>query len=661
MLPTELAATLEQRLATLAPEVARTMECHPHATIVPTHGTPDSAGQRAVAELAGLTGLARSLTLEGTLGEGGMGVVHLATQRSLGRKVAVKTLRREHQTPAATMKLLREAWVIGALEHPNVLPVYDVEVDADGVPHIVLKRIEGEPWSKLLETPTAPRERLGDDAFVERHLDILMQVARATHFAHSRGIIHRDLKPENVMVGAFGEVYLLDWGIALSLRDDESGRLPVAGTSHGLAGTPCYMAPEMLGSEIGPLSERSDVYLLGAILHEITHGRPPHEASDAIAIVASILRSEAAVDRAVPAELASIARRAMDRDPERRFASAETFRLAVQDYLRQRSSLRLAERAERRLSELEAWLASPEPTQAWRAQLYNLFGACRFGFREALAAAPHLTVAAEGLARATRTMIDHELGAGDARAAASLLAEMASPPPALTARVEAALTAAEVRRERVEELERQLDPRVGQRTRWFLALVLGVLWTATPAVLSRALPAAHDDSSLSILLGGVVFLAIIGALGIWARDSMTKTTINRQLGAGAVVACLAYIAIGLGGVVAPWPQAISVTVVLVVWSAICAMLSHGVERRLAPSAVGYLAAFFAAAAWPEHRFDIQSASHLVLTVNVVAIWRPSDPAPRLRRLVRSHVDAVRGRGRTTGEEDVARDSTAPPR
>src|SRR5690606_8689637 len=104
----------------------------------------------------------------------------------------------------------------------------------------------------------------------------------AVRFAHARGVLHRDLKPGNVMIGNFGEVYLLDWGIAVALRDDGTGRFPLASEATELAGTPSYMAPEMLGREAGPpLSERTDVYLAGAVLYELITGRPPHVGTSA--------------------------------------------------------------------------------------------------------------------------------------------------------------------------------------------------------------------------------------------------------------------------------------------------------------------------------------------------------------------------------------------
>jgi hypothetical protein len=180
----------------------------------------DRAGRDAIALLGELhRGGARLRTIE-TIGQGGMGVVRLAEQVALGRRVAVKTLRPDRKSDQAAIDLLREAWVTGAVDHPNVVPVHDIGLDEDGSPVIVLKRIDGHSWAELMHDADRVRERFRVDDLLTWNLEILIQVLFALRFAHSRGIVHRDLKPDNVMIGDFGEVYLLDWGIALSLRDD---------------------------------------------------------------------------------------------------------------------------------------------------------------------------------------------------------------------------------------------------------------------------------------------------------------------------------------------------------------------------------------------------------------------------------------------------------
>ena len=169
----------------------------------------------------------------------------------------------------------------GMLEHPNIVPVHFVELGSDGAPLVVMKRVAGTEWNKLIDRADEVKRRFGTTDLLTWNLDILMSVLDALRFAHHRGVIHRDVKPSNVMIGDFGEVYLLDWGIAVSLRDDPSGRLPTLSSRPELAGTPAYLAPEMRGRPGSPRqSERTDVYLAGAVLYEIVTGAPPHRGDD---------------------------------------------------------------------------------------------------------------------------------------------------------------------------------------------------------------------------------------------------------------------------------------------------------------------------------------------------------------------------------------------
>ncbi|MCA9573515.1 MAG: serine/threonine protein kinase, partial [Myxococcales bacterium] len=168
-------------------------------------------------------------------------------------------------------QLLREARVTGALEHPNIVPVHALLTSEEGAPLMVMKRVEGVAWGDRLRATDGGLEDL------EQNLRILLQVCHAVHFAHTRGVLHRDLKPHNVMLGEFGEVYVVDWGTAVALRDDVPIEgLPKARNVSGVVGTLQYMAPEMVGGSGAELDERSDVYLLGAMLHEVLTGDPPH-------------------------------------------------------------------------------------------------------------------------------------------------------------------------------------------------------------------------------------------------------------------------------------------------------------------------------------------------------------------------------------------------
>jgi serine/threonine-protein kinase len=326
-------------------DVMKTVAQNPNSTIEPARSKSDAPGIRALevlGEQRGGSTIAKALTLGKTIGEGGMGIVRVATQKSLDREVAVKTVRKDAQGRVATIRLLREAWITGSLEHPNIVPVYDLGLDDDGSPIIVLKRIEGVEWASVMRDADAVRTRFGAADLLEYNLRILIQLCNAVSLAHSRGVLHRDLKPENVMIGQFGEVYLVDWGIAVSLREDPSGRLPLASEATEMAGTPAYMAPEMLGASIGKLSERTDVYLLGAVLHEILTGKPPHHRDAFRQIVTSILTLDVSYGAEVPRELGEIARRAMARDAHARFASADELRWRLVWFLRNRGSRALS-------------------------------------------------------------------------------------------------------------------------------------------------------------------------------------------------------------------------------------------------------------------------------------------------------------------------------
>jgi serine/threonine protein kinase len=632
-LPTleELEDTLQARLTRQGIDAA-TVERSPGSTIVPRDAAMDTAGERAISNLdeLGATTLDRKLELHATIGEGGMGIVRLATQRALGREVAVKTLKPNHKDEASVLKLLREAWVTGGLEHPNVIPIYDIARQADGTPLIVLKKIEGVDWGTLIHDARTVRDRFGADDLLDWNLRTLMQVANAVRFAHSRKVLHRDLKPENVMIGQFGEVYLVDWGIAVALEDDGTGRLPLAADALEMAGTPLYMAPEMLGGSVSKLSERSDIYLLGAILYEIVAGRPPHTGKKLMELVGSIIESDPDIPSTVPDELERIIRRAMDPDPDARFENAEQLRLAVQGFLKHRDATRLAERAQERLDELLVLLtrrssAPLDPED--REPIYHLFGECRFGFRHALEVWPTNDAARAALDRAIAAMVEYELNLGEPEAARAHLSEMDAVPKELAARVEAARRAKDEEEAKLRKLHDEHDPSLGRRTRSFIALIVGVLWTVSPIVAQIVLEVHERDiGRWENEIVGAVYLVLLLALGYWARDSMMRTAINRQIGFAGVLAALIQLLSGIGTTLAggtPW-EAIHHR--FLVWTAMAAVLAMAIDKRLFISAAGYLASYFLLPVIGlEHGFYVMAASNFVLLLNLVFLWaRPKD-------------------------------------
>ena len=341
------------------------------------------------------------------IGEGGMGRIQLAVQVPLGRQVAVKSIRPEKLSDATTRELLREAWMTGALEHPNIVPVYALG-ESDGGPMLVMKRIEGTSWATYLASPQRLQADKNPRDLHEWHIETLLQVCQAIKFAHSKGIVHRDLKPENVMIGPFGEVYVLDWGIAVSLIRDDTGRLPVAADVQCVAGTPHYMAPEMAEAKGERISEQTDVYLLGAMLHEIITGEPRHRGETLYEILMSAYKSLPAVyDRSVPSELATICNTACQRLPEERYDTVAAFEEALRQYVNHRSSLQLAVEAQSSLRALleKVEVVGDDDETTNIGGIYNLFGACRFGFQQARREWRENPDAAKGLQLAVETMI----------------------------------------------------------------------------------------------------------------------------------------------------------------------------------------------------------------------------------------------------------------
>ena len=653
----EVAHTLRMDAAAFG-DVAQTIAQNPHSTIEPPQqSSSDTHGRQALAGLGEQRndrGITAGLDMEHTIGEGGMGIVRLATQRSLGRKVAVKTLRPNMRSDAATLRLLREAWVTGTLEHPNIVPVYDLGLDEDGSPIIVLKRIEGVEWGQVMRDADVARERYGAADLLEHNLRILVQLCNAVSLAHARGVLHRDLKPENVMIGTFGEVYLVDWGIAVSLVEDPLGRLPLAADQKEMAGTPCYMAPEMLGA-VGKLSELTDIYLLGAILHEILTGAPPHTGTFK-QIVGSILLSTFVYEPSVPKDLADIARRAMSREPTSRFASAEELRLRLEWYLRHRGSLAISEEASRRLADMNGVVAMKGPAESVHDQLYHLFAECRFGFKQALRESPDNSTAASGLRSAIELIVRFELDRGAAEAAAGALAEIVDPAPELVARVNDALKARVVEKrkiERLEKLDAQLDPATGRRTRVAATSLLGVVWTVAPQLGAMA-EKRWSHQPWWIQYCWTLGLMLIGwAVVIWGRESLSKTLVNRRMIGTGVLTFTAQLVLQIGCQLHGLSVTTSLVLMPVVWAATTSTLAAAMDKRFWVPVAGFVAAFLLGCKWPEQRWNLLSASNFVILVTfIISWWSPREDAPRVVMRLRAERLAKAAAARSGGPDEA---------
>ena len=647
-----LARDIEAWLETMAAETSLTLRTAPTSTVIPTE-IRSTAGRRAVAVLEELSKLAPGASAQlrpgKTIGEGGMGIIRLAEQTALGRTVAVKTLKGDKRDPTAALDLLREAWVTGALEHPNIVPVHHVGLDEDGSPIIVLKLIEGVEWHDILEDAALVEQRFGASDLLAWNLGILLQVTNALRFAHSRGIIHRDLKPANVMIGEFGEVYLLDWGIAVSLHDDGSGRLPLASDAKEMAGTPCYMAPEMLGRADGPpLSERTDVYLAGAVLFEIITGRPPHEGKSAVEVVTSVIASRPDLPDDAPPELARICMRAMAADPADRYLSIDELRHDLTAYLEHRGSARLADVARARKDELLAVLALPAGAPGReREAVYRLYGACRFGFHEALSAWRDNVEARAGLIEATVAVAEYELSSDDPRAAIGLLSELDAPPPGLVARARAAADAMRHRRAALDALEAALDHRVGTRTRMFVILILGLFFVGAPLFGAIRPEVARMQHPIEWVgwTSGLTVLHLV--LGWWARESLSKTLVNQRLFLTVLLLFIAQIALWLGIWYLKIPATEGQVFMIFLWFVITGMVTIAIDVKIAPSVLVFLLGFMAAARWPQHARYVMAAINFAFVVNAVWAWKPEQLrwTEEERRQLMAQREARRSRGK----------------
>ena len=593
-------ATVEPHLATMAER--------PQDTVRPPVFRSDESVLRR------LNDEAPSLVFEDELGRGGMGVVRLATQTAVGRKVAVKSLRAGADTEGGASSLLHEAWITGAVEHPNIVPLYDVEVDETGQPLVVLRRIEGTSWRALVEDPEAVRTRFGVTDALEWHVRTLMQVCSAVHYAHGCGILHRDVKPDNVMVGGPGEVYLVDWGIARAYRPVGDGRLPRLDVTEGMAGTPAYMAPEMLGAPGSRLGPATDVYLLGATLYHILAGKPPHQGQSVLQIMLNVLKG--APPPPGPAELVATCERAMAVEPEARFASAEALRQALQHYLEHREASRLAEDADARLTTLEASLT--EGLEATERQ--RLFGECRFGFSRALESWPECALAQRGLRRALTLMIEQAVAEEHADAAAALLAELRDPPEALqtlVAEAQAAARARVVRLERLERIQREFDPRVGTRARIVVFGAVMLLLMLRPAawLLGRGTYGAEAWIWPAILLG------VAGTGLVIARRSLWSTALNRRISGMLLTTLVAYGGLSFGLALRNVPYLERSQFGLHFGASIIGMFAIAVDLRAMVAASTYFIGYLASVAGLINPHLSILIGHAVLGLCIVFIGR----------------------------------------
>jgi hypothetical protein len=255
------------------------------------------------------------------LGEGGMGVVCYGMHVETGEFVAVKVLSpAASRDPVLCNRFLAECLGNKELNHPCIAPVHYVD-EEDGRLFYVMECVTRTPWDEVIR-----------DYSLAQNLEVLLKVADAVAYAHSRGFIHRDIKPKNVVVGEFGEARVMNWGLAVrykSLKPDLD--------SAKMGGSPTYMAPEMATGPFDKLSPASDIYLLGGILYEIITGNPPHRGEDVMKQLFAAAKNQI-VPTGKKGDLVDIAMKAMSTDPADRYRTAEDFQAALRDLVDKRLS-----------------------------------------------------------------------------------------------------------------------------------------------------------------------------------------------------------------------------------------------------------------------------------------------------------------------------------
>ena len=303
----------------------------------------------------------------------------MGQQRIPEREVAIKRLKRPSRVLCRL--LIEEAMTMGALEHPNIIPVHSVTLQTLHGPEVIMKRVQGEDLQDLISS-NGIDFTLPNMGGLRKIINILIQVCHAIEYAHSKEIYHRDIKPENIMVGEFGEVYLLDWGIALN--KGKSIQQPQL-HSNSIVGTPAYMPLEMLTGAPQDVSPQTDIFLLGATLYHIITGKPLYSGNNIEEVIHKVRTCpEQEYQSTIPNELRDICQKALQKEKELRYQSMTDMRDDLELFLQRVEAYRLRDQSIESLRQLESSVSQNKNPNVIPPDIYQYFSEARFGFEQAL-------------------------------------------------------------------------------------------------------------------------------------------------------------------------------------------------------------------------------------------------------------------------------------
>lgn len=560
-----------------------------------------------------------ALWLEDELGRGGFAAVYAAREPALGRSVAAKVSLRPGDAAEQAM-LEREARIQGLLEHPNLPPIHQL-VRRDGAVIVVMKRVDGHTWEDHLRRTTDPALRDGawPHEQIEHELRTLQQICKAVHFAHRSGILHRDIKPDNVMLGSFGETYLIDWNSALSLPGFDRPGIPRCAEVNEVHGTLGYMPPEVAGVVSQKIMETTDVYLLGATLHRILTGRAPHARAELAASLYASFRSEPISYPAhIPQMLARICQKAMAAAPEERHPSAEAFEAELEAFLQHQHAWMLQRDGEARMAAaLEMWQRDGAHSPAVQA----CYREGRLLLDMALRAWPNQGEILASFGRSCARMAEAALGVSALELARAYLADA----PVALPEVQAALAAAEAERAERLRIHRgrafAWDIDAGSGERGIAAALVGlsaVLSYLVPAVLGAAGLVAISHASFATAQGCQLawFLCLVWLF----RRHAPWNAATRQVSLALVLVPIGHmVTMGVGahfGLPFPATLVLSVWMVILLWL----VIGLGLDARYLPAPVALIVACGLAAWMPTFALFFVAGAYAV-SLPLTAWWQ----------------------------------------